>query len=247
VRGVNSSPETIATAMELGKTIDKVVVLAGNCEGFIGNRMFQFYNYAWEYLLEEGATPEQIDRVALDFGMAMGPVAVRDLTGLDVTASIRKVRARSLPKEERISPILERLLATGRKGQKSGAGFYRYDGRKAISDPEVTKVAEQVAAELGITRRKVADEEIMPRMLSPLVNEGAKILEEGIALRASDIDVTFCHGYGFPKHLGGPMFWAERYGLERILATMQDLSARLGPRYRPAPLLERLAASGKGW
>jgi len=247
VRGAKSSPETIATVMELGKTIDKIVVLAGNCEGFIGNRMFQFYNYAWEYLIEEGATPEQIDRVALDFGMAMGPVAVRDLIGLDVTALVRKARAPSLPKEERISPILERLLATGRKGQKSGAGFYRYDGRKAISDPEVTKVFEQVAAELGITRRKVADEEIMPRMLSPLVNEGAKILDEGIALRASDIDVTCCHGYGFPKHLGGPMFWAERYGLERILATMEELSTRLGPRYRPAPLLERLAASGKGW
>ena len=247
VRGAASSPATIATVMELGKTIDKVVVLAGNCDGFIGNRMFQFYNYAWEYLLEEGATPEQIDRVALDFGMAMGPVAVRDLTGLDVTASIRKVRALSLPKEERISPILERLLATGRKGQKSGAGFYRYEGRKAVSDPEVIKVAEQVAAEFGVTRRNVADEEIMPRLLAPLVNEGAKILEEGIALRAGDIDVTFCHGYGFPKYLGGPMFWAEHYGLERILATMQELNARLGPRYRPAPLLERLAASGKGW
>ena len=247
VRGAASTPETIATVMELGKTIDKVVVLAGNCEGFIGNRMFQFYNYAWEYLLEEGATPEQIDRVALDFGMAMGPVAVRDLTGLDVTALIRKVRAPTLPKEERISPILERLLASGRKGQKSGAGFYRYEGRKAVSDPEVTRVAEQVAAEFGITRREVADEEIMARMLAPLVNEGAKILEEGIALRAGDIDVTCCHGYGFPKHLGGPMFWAEHYGLERILATMQELSTRFGPRYRPSPLLERSAASGKGW
>lgn len=247
VRGTKSSPQSIATIMELGRLIDKVVVLSGNCDGFIGNRMFQFYNNAWEYLLEEGATPEQIDRVALDFGMAMGPVAVRDLTGLDVTALVRKVRAPTMPKEERISPIIDHLLAAGRKGQKTGAGFYRYDGRKPVSDPEVIKVIEQVAAACGVTRRTVGDEEIMPRMLSPLVNEGAKILDEGVALRASDIDVVFCHGYGFPKHLGGPMYWAERYGLNRILATMEELSERFGPRYRPAPLLQRLAASGEGW
>jgi 3-hydroxyacyl-CoA dehydrogenase len=247
VRGAKSSPETIATVMALGKTIDKITVLAGNCNGFIGNRMFQFYNNAWEYLLEEGATPEQIDRVALDFGMAMGPVAVRDLAGLDVAALVRKARASSLPKEERISPLIERLVAAGRKGQKTNAGFYRYEGRKAISDPEVTKIIEQVAAEFGVKRRRVADEEIMPRMLFPLVNEGAKILEERIALRASDIDVVYCHGYGFPKHLGGPMFWAERQGFDRIIAMMKELAQRFGPRYRPAPLLERLAASGKGW
>jgi len=247
VRGAKSSPEAIATVMALGKAIDKVVVLAGNCDGFIGNRMFQYYNNAWEYLLEEGATPEQIDRVALDFGMAMGPVAVRDLAGLDVAALVRKARAPSLPKEERISPLIERLVAVGRFGQKVGAGFYRYDGRKAVNDPEVIKLIEQVAAEFGVRRRTVADEEIMSRMLSPLVNEGAKILTEGIALRASDIDVVYCHGYGFPKHLGGPMFWAERHGLDRIVVTMKALAERLGPRYRPAPLLERLAAAGKEW
>ena len=192
--------------------------------------------------------PEQIDRVALDFGFAMGPVAVRDLAGLDVAAMIRKARAASLPKEERISPLIERLVAAGRFGQKTGAGFYRYEGRKRSSDPEVIETHR--AGGRGVRRQaplQVEDREIMPRMLFPLVNEGAKILEEGIALRASDIDVVYCHGYGFPKHLGGPMFWAERQGLDGIVATMKGLTERFGPRYRPAPLLERLAASGKSW
>jgi 3-hydroxyacyl-CoA dehydrogenase len=247
VRGAKSSPETIATVMAMGKTMDKIPVLAGNCDSFIGNRMFQFYNNAWEYLLEEGATPEQIDRAALDFGMAMGPVAVRDLAGLDVAALVRKQRAGRIPKEERISPLIERLVAMGRCGQKVGAGFYKYDGRTALPDPEVTKLIEGVAVEFGVQRRKVADDEIMPRMLAPLINEGAKILEEGIALRASDIDVVYCHGYGFPKHLGGPMYWAEKYGLDRIVATMRGLAGRFGPRYHPSALLERVAASGKGW
>jgi 3-hydroxyacyl-CoA dehydrogenase len=245
VRGAKSSAETIATVMALGKTIGKVPVLAGNCDGFIGNRMFQFYNNAWEYLLEEGATPEQIDRVALDFGMAMGPVAVRDLAGLDVACLVRKARAPTLPKEERISPILERLVALGRHGQKTGAGLYRYDGRNPVADPAVLEVVEAVAAEFGVQRRIVRDDEIMPRMLAPLVNEGAKILEEGIVLRASDIDVVYCHGYGFPKHLGGPMYWAQQHGLGRIVSMMEDLSQRLGPRYRPASLLVRLVAEGK--
>jgi 3-hydroxyacyl-CoA dehydrogenase len=247
VRGARSSPETIATVMALGKTIGKVAVLAGNCDGFIGNRMFQFYNNAWEYLLEEGATPEQIDRVALDFGMAMGPAAVRDLAGLDVACLVRKARAPTLPKEERISPILERLVALGRHGQKTGAGLYRYDGRTPSPDPLVAEVVAEVAAQFGIARRVVKDEEIMGRMLYPLINEGAKILEEGIALRAGDIDVAYCHGYGFPKHLGGPMHWGEQQGLGRIVAMMEQLAQRFGPRYRPAPLLVRLAADGRRW
>jgi 3-hydroxyacyl-CoA dehydrogenase len=247
VRGARSSAQTLATVTALGKTLDKVTVLAGNCDGFIGNRMFQFYNYGWEYLLEEGATPEQLDRVVEDFGFAMGPVAVRDLAGLDVAAAIRKARAPSLPSEERISPIIERLAALGRYGQKVGAGFYRYDGRQRAIDPEVSRLIEAVAAEHGIIRRPVADAEIIPRLLFPLVNEGAKLLEDGTALRASDIDVVYCHGYGFPKHLGGPMFWAERQGFAPIVETMRHLAGRFGPRYRPAPLLERLAASGEGW
>jgi 3-hydroxyacyl-CoA dehydrogenase len=247
VRGAKSSPETIATVMGFHKIIDKVTVLAGNCNGFIANRMSQFYNNAWEYLLEEGAMPEQIDRVALEFGFPMGPLAVRDLSGLDVAVAVRAARAPFLPKEERISPILERLVAAGRLGQKTGVGFYRYEGRKQIADPELMTIIEQVAKDFGTKRRKVSDEEIMPRLLYPLVNEGAKILEEGIALRAGDIDVTYCYSYGFPKHLGGPMYWAERQGFDRIIAMMQELNKRFGPRYRPASLLERLAREGKGW
>lgn len=247
IRGSRSSPETIATIMELGKRIGKVTVLAGNCDGFIGNRMFQFYNNAWEYLLEEGAMPEQIDRVALDFGMAMGPVVVRDLAGLDVACMVRKARAPTLPKEERISPILERLVEAGRIGMKAGAGLYRYDGRTPISDPAALAIIEQVAADAGIVRRPVADGDIMPRMLAPLVNEGARIIQEGIALRASDIDVVYCHGYGFPKHLGGPMYWAQTYGLDRIVEMMRNLADRLGPRYVPAGLLVEKAESGAGW
>ncbi len=247
VRGAKSSPETLATVMELGKRLGKIPVLAGNCNGFIGNRMFQFYNNAWEYLLEEGATPEQIDRVALEFGMAMGPVAVRDMAGLDVACMVRKARAPSLPKEERISSILERLVEAGRLGQKTGAGLYRYDGRTPFSDPLASLIIEKAAAEAGVTRHLVADEEIMPRMLAPLVNEGAKILEEGIALRASDIDVTYCHGYGFPKHLGGPMFWAANHGLGKIVETLGVLAERFGPRYQPSLLLVKQAGSGKGW
>jgi 3-hydroxyacyl-CoA dehydrogenase len=169
------------------------------------------------------------------------------LAGLGVAEMGRKARAPSLPKEERISPLIERLVALGRFGQKTSAGFYRYEGRTRSTDPQTTQLIEQVAAEFGVKRRLVADEEIMPRMLYPLVNEGAKILEEGVALRASDIDVVYCHGYGFPKHLGGPMYWAERQGLARIAATMKELAKRFGPRYQPAPLLERLAASGESW
>ncbi len=247
VRGAKSSPETIATVMGFHKIIDKVTVLAGNCNGFIANRMSQFYNNAWEYLLEEGAMPEQIDRVAQEFGFPMGPLAVRDLSGLDVAAMVRAARAPSLPKEERISPILERLVAAGRLGQKTGLGYYRYEGRKQIADPELMTIIEQVARDFGIRRRHVSDEEIMPRLLYPLVNEGAKILQEGIALRAGDIDVTYCYSYGFPKHLGGPMYWAEQQGFDRIVAMMRELAERFGPRYRPAALLERLAREHSGW
>jgi 3-hydroxyacyl-CoA dehydrogenase len=247
VRGAKSSPETIATVMGFHKIIDKVTVLAGNCNGFIANRMSQFYNNAWEYLLEEGAVPEQIDRVAQEFGFPMGPLAVRDLSGLDVAAMVRAARAPSLPKEERISPILERLVAAGRLGQKTGVGFYRYEGRKQIADPELMTIIERVARDFGIRRRHVSDEEIMPRLLYPLVNEGAKILQEGIALRAGDIDVTYCYSYGFPKHLGGPMYWAEQQGFDRIVAMMRELAERFGPRYRPAALLERMAREHSGW
>ena len=245
VRGRQTSAQTIATVMALGRSLGKIPVLAGNCDGFIGNRMLMFYGSEAEYLLEEGATPEQIDRVMENFGFAMGPFAMRDLAGNDVGFLIRK--GRRLPADERWSPILERIVDTGRLGQKSGKGFYRYDGRTRIVDPEVTALIEGVSRELGIRRREIPDEEILDRLLHPLVNEGARILEEGIAIRAGDIDVVYVYGYGFPASRGGPMFWAEQSGLARVVDTMRRLAPSHGARWRPAPLLERLAAAGQGW
>ena len=245
VRGAKSSPQTLATVMGLGKTLGKVAVLAGNCDGFIGNRMLGFYGLEAEFLLEEGATPGQIDRVIEGFGFAMGPLAVRDLAGNDIGFMIRK--SRKLPADERYSPILERLVAQGRLGQKTGKGFYRYEGRTRIPDPEVTTLIEGVSRDLKIQRRQIADQEILDRLLHPLVNEGARIVEEGIAARASDIDVVYVNGYGFPAWRGGPMYWAQRAGLTRVVATMRRLTLTHGARWAPAPLLESLAVSGQGW
>jgi len=245
VRSRHSSPQTIATVMSLGKLLNKVVVLAGNCDGFIGNRMLQFYSGEAEFLLEEGATPEQIDRVMEGFGFAMGPLAVRDLAGNDVGYSIRK--ARKIPADERFSPILQRVFEAGRLGQKSGKGFYRYEGRTRISDPDIMTLIEGVSRDLGITRREIPDEEILLRLLCPLVNEGARIVDEGIAIRASDVDIVYVNGYGFPAYKGGPMFWAQQFGFDKVIATMQKLAPTHGQRWKPAALLERLAASGKGW
>src|SRR5215831_7450464 len=245
VRGRQTSAETIATVMALGKTLGKIPVLAGNCDGFIGNRMLMFYGSEAEFLLEEGATPEQIDRVMENFGFAMGPFAMRDLAGNDVGFLIRK--GRKLPPDERFSPILERLVAQGRLGQKSGQGFYRYEGRTRIPDPEVTALIEGVSRELGIRRRDIPDGEVLDRLLHPLVNEGARIVDEGIAIRASDVDVVYVYGYGFPAYRGGPMFWAEQAGLGRVVETMRRLAPTHGARWRPAPLLEKLAAAGQGW
>jgi 3-hydroxyacyl-CoA dehydrogenase len=245
VRGKHTSAQTIATVMSLARTLGKVPVLAGNCDGFIGNRMLAFYGLESEFLLEEGATPEQVDRVVEGFGFAMGPLAMRDLAGNDVGFAVRK--GRTLPADERFSPILERLVAARRFGQKTGQGFYRYEGRTRIADPEVAAMIEGVSRELGIVRRSIPDEEILARLLHPLVNEGARILDEGIAIRASDIDVVYVNGYGFPAYRGGPMFWAEHAGLAGVVDTMRRLSTTHGARWRPAPLLERLASSGQGW
>jgi 3-hydroxyacyl-CoA dehydrogenase len=247
VRGAASSHETIATVMALGKQLGKVPVLAGNCDGFIGNRMLQYYTGEAEFMLEEGATPEQIDRVAEGFGMAMGPLAMRDMAGMDTSVLVRAARRLTLPSDERLPPIVERLVEAGRIGQKNGKGYYRYEGRTRIPDPEAVAIIEAVSKELGITRRPFTDEEVRDRLFHPLVNEGAKELEEAIALRASDIDVVWVNGYGFPAHRGGPMFWGEASGLDRVVATARMLGAKNGQRWRPSPLLERLAAAGKGF
>ena len=245
VRGRASSPQTILTVMGLGKLLGKVPVLSGNAPGFIGNRMLQFYSYEAEFLLEEGAVPEQIDRVMEEFGFAMGPLAVRDLAGNDVGLQIR--RQRQLPADERHSPLLERLVALGRLGQKAGKGFYRYEGRTRVPDKEVVNLIRDVSHEMGVRRRVIGDQEIVDRLLHPLVNEGARVLEERIAVRPGDIDLVFVHGYGFPAWRGGPMFWSEQVGLDKVLTTVEGLAPNHGSRWQPAQLLIRLAQAGKGW
>lgn len=247
VRGAKSSPETLATVMALGRTLGKVVVLAGNTDGFIGNRMLQYYSAEAEYMLEEGASPEQIDRVAEAFGMPMGPFSMGDLAGIDVGVLVRRERAPKLPPDERVSTISERLYEAGRLGQKAGKGYYRYEGRDKHADPEVMAIVEASAREAGITRRTFDDAEIEARLFMPIVNEGAKELEDGTAMRAGDIDVAWVNGYGFPAHKGGPMWWGMRTGLAKIHAMAVKLAERNGPRWAPSPLLARLAESGGPW
>lgn len=248
VRGSKTSPETIATVMAVGKQISKSPVLAGNCDGFIGNRMLQYYTVNAEYMLERGATPEQIDRVAEQFGMAMGPLAMRDMAGMAQAVNIRTIRKASLPADERMPELVERMVEAGRIGQRSGAGFYRYEGRERLPDPAALDIIRAEAARQGVEQRAFSDDEILARLFHPLVNEGAKELEEGIAIRASDIDVAWTNGYGFPVHTGGPMFWGEQIGLDKVLETARTLGRENGEtRWGPSKLLERLVAEGKGW
>ena len=249
VRGARTSPETIATVMKLSKKLGKVGVLVGVCDGFVGNRMLYAYRRQADFLLEEGALPAQVDKVVYDFGLPMGPYQMADLAGLDVSWRVRKAQASTRPAHLRYSPIADRICEQGRFGQKTGAGWYRYEegSRVPIPDPAIHELIAGVSAELGITRRTIGDEEIVPRCLYPLVNEGAKILEEGLALRASDIDVIWMHGYGFPRYRGGPMFWADLVGLRTIYDTLSRLYGEHGEWLEPAPLLKKLAEAGKGF
>ncbi len=242
VRGRATSAAVLRTVMELGARLGKATVLSGNADGFIGNRMLMFYGLEAEFLLEEGATPEQIDRVMEEFGFAMGPLAVRDLAGNDVGLAIR--RNRTLPEDERWSPILERMVAAGRLGQKAGKGFYRYEGRTRVADPEALAIIAAVARELGIAPRQIPDAEIRDRLLHPLVNAGAQLVADGIASRCGDVDTVYINGYGFPAWRGGPMYWAEHDGLERVVATARRLAALHGARWGPAPLLLEAARQG---
>ena len=249
VRGARTSPQTIATVMKLSKKLGKVGVLVGVCDGFVGNRMLYAYRRQADFLLEEGALPAQIDKVIYDFGLPMGPYQMADLAGLDVSWRVRKAQAPTRPAHLRYSPIADRICEQGRYGQKTGAGWYRYEegSRTPIPDPAIHELIAGVSAELGIQRRAIGDDEIVPRCLYPLVNEGAKILEEGLALRASDVDVIWMHGYGFPRYRGGPMFWADLVGLRTIYDTMSRLHDEHGEWLEPAPLLKRLAEQGKGF
>jgi 3-hydroxyacyl-CoA dehydrogenase len=243
VRGAKSSKSTVATVMALGRRINKVPVLVGVCYGFVGNRMLHQRGQQAEKLILEGALPHQVDKVLTDFGFPMGPFAMGDLAGLDVGWRIRKGRGVK-------SPVADRICELGRFGQKTGSGYFKYEkgDRTPIPDPEVEKIIVDVATEQGITRRHVTDEEILQRLLYPMVNEGAKILEEKIAIRASDIDVIWVYGYGWPVYRGGPMFWADQIGLRSVRDTMLQFQKATGDAFwTPAPLLARLADRGKGF
>jgi 3-hydroxyacyl-CoA dehydrogenase len=242
VRGAKSSKTTVATAMAVGRRINKVPVLVGVCYGFVGNRMLHQRGIQAEKLILEGALPHQVDKVLYDFGFPMGPFAMSDLAGLDVGWRIRKGRGVR-------SEVADRICELGRFGQKTGAGYYKYDDkRNASPDSEVEKIIVDVATEMGITRRHIDDEEILQRLLYPMVNEGAKILDEKIAIRASDIDVIWVYGYGWPVYRGGPMFWADQIGLKAMRDRMLQFQKATGDAFwTPAPLLSRLADAGKGF
>jgi len=244
VRGKDSSKETIATVMELGKKIRKVPALAGNCFGFIGNRMLHGYTREAAELLLEGAMPWDVDRVIVEFGLPMGPFQMGDLAGIDVGWRVRQGKGTPPEKHTRVA---DRLYELGRYGQKTQAGYYKYDGRNATPDPVVEKLITDTSAEFGITRRKISDEEILYRCMLPLVNVGAQILDEGIAIRSSDIDVIYVYGYGYPTYRGGPMFWAEQMGLEKVLGLIRKYEQEHGSRWKPAPLLQKLVDQKKGW
>jgi 3-hydroxyacyl-CoA dehydrogenase len=243
VRGKQSSKTTIATAMTIGRRIAKVPVLVGVCYGFVGNRMLHQRGQQAEKLILEGALPHQVDQVLTDFGFPMGPFAMGDLAGLDVGWRIRKGRGVK-------SPVADRICELGRFGQKTGSGYFKYEkgDRTPIPDAEVEKIIVDVATQQGITRRPISDEEILQRLLYPMVNEGAKILDEKIAIRASDIDVIWVYGYGWPVYRGGPMFWADQIGLRALRDKMREFQKASGDTFwAPAPLLNRLADEGKGF
>jgi len=247
VRASKTSKETLASAMKLARTIKKVGVVAGVCDGFIGNRMLHSYFREAGFLLEEGALPQQVDKVIEDFGFAMGPFRVSDLAGLDVGWYIRKRQAATRPAHLRYSKVADQICEMGRYGQKTGAGWYRYEAgnRTPIPDPQVEALIVKAAKEAGIERRVISDQEILERCMYALINTGANILEEGIALRASDIDIVYIYGYGFPRYRGGPMFYADTVGLDKVYAAVKRFHDAQGEYWTPAPLLERLVREGK--
>jgi 3-hydroxyacyl-CoA dehydrogenase len=251
VRGKATRKEVVATALALAKKLGKVGVVVGNCWGFVGNRMMLPYMREAQFLVEEGATPEQVDRALVDFGMAMGIFAVDDMGGIDVQWRVRQERKHLEKAGLRAPLVLEKLFHSGRLGQKTGAGWYRYDeNRKSTPDPEVHALIEKAALEGGIQRRHISDDEIIERCIYIMINEGAKILEEGYALRAADIDVIYLTGYGFPGYRGGPMWYADTVGLKKIHDRIAEFHVKHGDFWTPAPLLKKLADAGEtfaGW
>jgi len=247
VRGAKTAKDVLATTMKLGKTIKKVPVVSGVCDGFIGNRMVEKYGQQSLFLIDEGCTPQQVDAAAQKWGLAMGPLAMGDMAGLDIGWEIRKRRYVERPNFV-YSKVGDRVCELGRYGQKTGKGWYLYEAgsRKPVPDPAVDKVIEDYRREIGVKPRQIADTEIVERLIYALVNEAAYILEEGIALRASDIDMVYLTGYGFPAYRGGPMFYADTVGLDKVLASIQGFQkGYMGEVWKPAPLLVKLAKEGK--
>ena len=251
VRGRETGTEVIATSLKLAKQLNKVGVVVGNCFGFVANRMLAYYMREAYLLLEEGASVSQIDNALTDFGYPVGPFGMQDIAGIDVGWRIRQYlkSAGKTRAEGPQSAVPDRLYELGRYGQKTGAGWYRYEpgSRTRIPDPVVEEIAAEEAARRGVTRRTVSDEEIIARIMTALANEGARVLEDGYATRASDIDVVYAHGFGFPRHRGGPMFYADTIGLAAVLERVESYRRQFGDYWRPSPLLERLATEGRGF
>jgi 3-hydroxyacyl-CoA dehydrogenase len=252
VRSPETSHETLATSLKLAKRLGKVGVVVGNCFGFVANRMLAYYMREAYLLLEEGASVEQIDRVLTEFGMPVGPYGMQDIAGIDVGARIRQY-LKSIGKTRAEGPqsdIPDQLFEMGRYGQKTGAGWYKYaspGSRERVPDPLIEELANAAAAKRGITRRPVPDEEIIARITTALANEGARVLQDGFATRAGDIDIIYAYGFGFPRHTGGPMFYAETAGLDNVLARVNEYRAKFGDYWEPAPLLEQLVAQKRGF
>jgi 3-hydroxyacyl-CoA dehydrogenase len=243
VRGQNTAPDVLATSVALGQKLGKIPVVVGVCYGFVGNRMLAQRTREAERLLLEGALPHEVDAALVAFGFRMGPFAVSDLAGLDISWRIRKAQGQR-------APVADALCEAGRLGQKTGKGYYSYeqDPRKPTRDPAVEQLIAEVSEKLGIARRSIGKQEIVERLIFPMINEGARILEEGIAARPGDIDVIWINGYGWPAWRGGPMWHADRVGLPYIEQRLQHFAGQTGElSLAPAPLLQRLAAAGAGF
>jgi len=243
------APDVVTTAFELAKKMKKVPVRAGVCDGFIGNRILATYKQAADYLMEDGASPYEIDEAVRGFGFAMGPFQVTDLAGGDIGWATRKRRAATRDPKARYVEIADRICENGWFGQKTGRGFYLYPQGARIGqpDPEVLAIVDAERARKGVTPRPFTAEEIMRRYMAAMVNEGAKVVGEGIALRPLDVDVTFISGYGFPRHRGGPMKWADMQGLPKVLADIEAFAKEDALFWKPAPLLQKLVAEGKNF
>jgi len=250
VRGDKTADDVIVSTLKMAQAIKKVPVVAGVCWGFIGNRILEPYGREAARLVLEGASPAQIDRVLYDFGLAMGLPSMIDLAGIDVGYLTRQGNKEAFyPRDPAYAAICDKLYELGRYGQKTGRGFYIYEGRDKQEDPQVMELAAELAREHGIDQRQISDQEILERTIYMLINEGAQVLEEGIAYRAGDIDTVYCNGYGFPAHRGGPMQYADEMGLDTVLAALNKYRQQLGAYgeewFKPAPLLEKLVTEGK--